>query len=238
MAEGETPRWRSPRQIAKEILREQEGFAQMWKAGDLLLMALVEVSQYGDFLKKRAHEGVMACEPWGPLATPSGQDLCQRYRELRDLGEAIEGYASWLRNAATRIQATAEALRGIPLTGLITAAEEMADPPQVIARAVPVRSHTVYGLVSSAEPNRVRYVGQSVAPARRMDDHASATAAPAVREWFQATLAAGHEVWMIRLAEVGPELASRAEQDWIAAYVAREMADLNIDRRRRLQRVA
>lgn len=83
---------------------------------------------------------------------------------------------------------------------------------------------TVYGLIDPNEPERVRYVGQTLTPGSRFSSHASDKAAPKVREWVRSINTAPLMVLIENPHRL--ELDDR-EMFWIRYYRQRDMADLN-----------
>jgi hypothetical protein len=140
---------------------------------------------------------------------------------------ALEELPKRALQAIARLEAAAEHLRGVPLYAL-----RVAPPPielTVLATSGEERTHTVYGLVSTEEPTRVRYVGQSFSPIRRFDEHIGPKGAPVVREWVKSVFRDGFQVQMILLAKSPKVHVDLVEYEWITVYRHRGMADLNTD---------
>lgn len=77
----------------------------------------------------------------------------------------------------------------------------------------------IYGLVSSAEPARVRYVGKTaISIERRLTEHISDAkryTKTHKQKWIRSVWARGAEVFAVELEEISQELLNAAECRWI-----------------------
>lgn len=83
---------------------------------------------------------------------------------------------------------------------------------------------TIYGLIAFSEPDRVRYVGQSLNAGSRYNGHCSDGAAPRVKEWIKSL---PERPLMILLENCHATELDDREHYWIQHYRQQGMADLN-----------
>lgn len=83
---------------------------------------------------------------------------------------------------------------------------------------------TIYGLIAHAEPDRVRYVGQSMNAGSRYGGHCSDGAAPRVKQWIKGL---PERPLMILLENCHAVELDDREHYWIQHYRQQGMADLN-----------
>jgi hypothetical protein len=100
------------------------------------------------------------------------------------------------------------------------------------------RQMTIYGLVGTDEPKRIRYVGRTMHPESRFDDHLK-SGVEKVAQWVRNTCDIGKAVRMVRLEQCDPRRGAQRENFWLQFYKAEGMADLNTarvtaDRRRNI----
>ena len=98
--------------------------------------------------------------------------------------------------------------------------------------AMRARSALIYGLVDPLEPLRIRYVGQTIAPAARMREHLTEGFGKKA-DWVQSLLEAGRAPDMVQLTWVTSTEALQAERHFIVALRRLRQADLNRNKRSR-----
>lgn len=85
---------------------------------------------------------------------------------------------------------------------------------------------TIYGLIASCEPERIRYVGQTLNPVSRLKSHI-AKGSPKMAKWVRECRDAGTLIRMLRIESTVEELSLERERHWIGFYRSQGMADLN-----------
>lgn len=98
---------------------------------------------------------------------------------------------------------------------------------EILASAVMLYRPAVYGLVDPREPDRVRYVGQAVAPLIRYAGHLTAGSIR-VSNWVGALDAAGESPVMVLLEACAEADLVAREGHWLAHFRALDQADLNV----------
>lgn len=82
---------------------------------------------------------------------------------------------------------------------------------------------TIYGLVDPREPGRVRYVGRTKCPKRRLTQHRAFGVGDARRRWVRHLRQSGTRPDMIVLAQVDEGVARQTEYDFIRRYPPKDL---------------
>lgn len=146
--------------------------------------------------------------------------LTERVAELQQEIAALEKRRNSLDKAVRRRRVKLETVvaEREPETGL---------PVIATSRGVWTRRYVVYVLVDEREPDRVRYVGQSINAAVRFLGHCNSQE-PQMRAWMESVRDAGAHVLM-RMVEQCESLEhlGASERRWIRHYRELGMADIN-----------